>query len=281
MSKKSLRLRRHETFSIREGWIEKGLIKLNNNPQCMKKDGGPRNLGLGSNMVKSLRYWLTACQLVTFNSQTGGTLTNIANVIFEYDMYLEKRISWWIIHYYLVTNFEDAPVFNRFFNMPITKVEKESLVLNLKESFEEEYELGAVSSLEDDVTVLLKTYSYSYVDDPENNSNCPLGKLGLLKPLDKKIYMKTQPTYDSLDSKVIYIAICDYCRENGIEGSFNLEDYMNSQNNVLSIFNINKSSLIMYLEELRKKGWITLIKTAGLNTVRIIKDLTLKEVLFD
>ena len=57
MNKEPLKLKRHETFSIREGWLEKGLNKCSQNPQCFQKDRGTKELGLGSNMVKSLRYW--------------------------------------------------------------------------------------------------------------------------------------------------------------------------------------------------------------------------------
>lgn len=280
MIKEALRLKRHETFSIRESWIEKGLNKLNVNPQCMKKDEGPKILGLGSNMVKSLKYWLTACNLVSFNSQTGGILTEFANVLLEFDQYLEKKISWWLIHYNLATNQKDAPVFNKFFNLNQSKFEKESLVLHLKELFEVDYEIGAISSLEADVAVLLKSYTYTVIDDPENNMNCPLGKLGLLKQVERNLYMKTQPIFEEMDSKVIYVALLDYCKKNDLELNFNLEDYLESENNVLAIFNINKSSLILHLEELEKKGWITLVKTAGLNTVYIDRILSLREVLF-
>ena len=114
MSKEALRLKRHETFSIREGWIEKGINKI--------KDEGSKKLGLGSNMVKSLRYWLSACGLVSFNTQTGAKLTDIGELIQEHDPYLNDINSWWIIHYLLVKNSNnDAPVLNAIFNMSMTK----------------------------------------------------------------------------------------------------------------------------------------------------------------
>ena len=63
-----LKLKRHETFSIREGWIEKGIHYINQDARSMSKECGTSVFGLGSNMVKSLRYWLTAACLATFRN---------------------------------------------------------------------------------------------------------------------------------------------------------------------------------------------------------------------
>ena len=71
----------------------------------------------------------------------------------------------------------DAPVFNAIFNMPMSKFEKESLTQYLIELFEEKYEIGAISSLESDIAVAIKSYCYDDVSDPENNMNCPLGNV--------------------------------------------------------------------------------------------------------
>ena len=56
-----LKLRRHESFAIREGWIEKGLNAVNQHHKLtFSKSDGVKILGIGSNMVKSLKYWMVA-----------------------------------------------------------------------------------------------------------------------------------------------------------------------------------------------------------------------------
>ena len=272
MSKETLKLKRHETFSIREGWLEKGINKCNENHLCFQKDKGTKELGIGSNMVKSLKYWLQACRLIKFG-QKGADFLPLGTLLLLNDRYLENDFSWWMIHLHLVTNFEDAPVFNSFFNMQYSSFDKDFIIRYLKEIYSDEgYEIGAESSLDSDVSILLKSYYSDDDKNPEENTNCPLSRLGLLEVFDKKTYKKVTPTYSSLDYRIIYYSII-LCYENEItqnnKVSFNIEDLYEKNNNPLRIFNITKSMFFSYLEEMKKNGYIDLIKTAGLNTVYI------------
>ena len=110
-----LKLKKHETFSIREGWLEKALHYINENPRCLSKDQGTRVFGLGSNMVKSLRYWLKAAGIATYE-RNDVKLTELGEQLLKYDPYLDDDFSLWMIHIHLVMNYNEAPVFNRFFN---------------------------------------------------------------------------------------------------------------------------------------------------------------------
>ena len=73
----------------------------------------------------------------------------------------------------------------------------------------------------------------------------------------------------SLDYRIIYYALTKlYNLTTDVKDySFNLEDLYEIPNNPLKIFNLSKSSFLIYLELLRKNGYIQLVKTAGLNTV--------------
>lgn len=63
--KRSMKFRAHETFSIRKGWLSKGMKQVVKDPSVfVSKEYNPMDvLGIGSNMVKSLRYWLPAVGL--------------------------------------------------------------------------------------------------------------------------------------------------------------------------------------------------------------------------
>ena len=51
-----LRLKRHGSFSIREGWFEKAIDSIKENEQSVfSKGNGVAILGIGANMVTSLR----------------------------------------------------------------------------------------------------------------------------------------------------------------------------------------------------------------------------------
>ena len=283
MNTVTLKLKRHETFSIREGWLEKGINKVSADYQCFQKDRGTKELGIGSNMVKSLKYWLQACKIMKFGPK-GAEFLPLGELLLRKDRYLENEFSWWMIHLHLVTNFDDAPVFNTFFNMPYSSFDKEAILKYLKEYyFDNGYEIGAESSLDSDVSILLKSYYSDDDKNPEENTNCPLSRLGLIDIYDKKTYKKITPSYSSLDFRIVYYSIL-LCYESETKEndrlSFNIEDLYEKNNNPLRIFNISKSMFFAYLEEMKKNDYIDLIKTAGLNTVYINERKTLAE-LFD
>lgn len=275
--KKSLKLKRHETFSIREGWLEKAINLLEKYPNCFVKDNGQQILGIGTNMVKSLRYWVEACGLIKFSQGKGYFYEELGEFLKEKDPYLNNKTSWWLIHLYLSSNFEDAPVFNTFFNINLNKFDKDQLFNQIKDFLDENYAIGADSSLESDCSILLKSYFSDDFSNPEDNMTCPLSRLGLITTFDKKIYSKSQPKYSDLDYKVVYYCmIKSFKNSDSFKGnSFNLEDMYEWKNNPINIFNLSKSSLFQYLDEMKKNGLINLVKTAGLNTVTFNKDLTL------
>lgn len=271
-------LKRHETFSIREGWLEKGLNILIGNPFALKKEDGPVNFGLGSNMCKSLRYWLIACDMFSFQQKEGAAPTELGKLLYRYDQFLEDDFSWWLIHLFLVTNFEEAPVLNIMFNLNYTKFDKDLIFMRIKEMYSNEYELGADSSLESDISIALKSYYSDDLSNPEDNKNCPLSKLGLLKSDDKKTFYRSTPTYSKLDYRIVYLSIVK-CFENTAKIKFNVEDLYLMNNNPLSILGISKSMFFMYLEEMKNAELLDIYKTAGLNVVYIENVLPMENII--
>lgn len=277
-----LKLKRHETFSIREGWIEKGIHYINEDGKSMSKDNGPRVFGLGSNMVKSLRYWLTATKLATFKNGN-ARLETLGNLILENDPFIDNDFTLWLIHLYLVTNEYDAPVFNAIFNLDYSQFNKDLLLDRVPYKLAElGYEkVSAVSSLESDISVFLKSYYSEDFSNPENNMNCPLAKLNLFACERKGIYTRKMPAFSKLDFRIVYLALLICIGNKEGEISFNVEDIYSVRNNPLKIFNLSKSSLFHYLEEMQRKDYIKFSKTAGLNVVFIETPKTISEVVED
>lgn len=286
MNETSLKLKRHETFSIREGWIEKALNYVHDDNTCFKKENGTKILGIGTNMVKSLHYWVSAANLVEFNSARGATLTEVGELIYNYDKYLTSKFSWWIIHFNLASNFDDAPVISQIFNSKMNKFEKEFLSRNIQKDLEKDYVITNVLSLEADVQIFLKSYYSDDFSNPENNYNCPLAKLGLLDMVDKNVYEMVSPEINDLDYRVIYFSLLkclEIVKESDInkKGKFNLEDLYEMKNNPMNIFNLTKSAIFYYLDILKQKGFISLHKTAGLNTIYIEKYVSIADLFQD
>ena len=74
----AMRFRAHDTFFIRKGWLSKGMERIVAKPDLfVDKSENPMDiLGIGTNMVKALRYWLQAVGL-TEEPTTGRRVQNL------------------------------------------------------------------------------------------------------------------------------------------------------------------------------------------------------------
>lgn len=84
-----MKIRAHETFCVRKGWIRKGVknIILNNRLFTDKEVNPCDVLGIGANMVKSLRYWLNVVGImeeVPDGNQKIQRLTELGSVSKSY-----------------------------------------------------------------------------------------------------------------------------------------------------------------------------------------------------
>ena len=56
---------RHETFHLRFAWLSKGFAAFQANSDLFEDlDSATVTLGVGKNMVQSIRYWMRAAQLI-------------------------------------------------------------------------------------------------------------------------------------------------------------------------------------------------------------------------
>ena len=116
----TMKFRAHETFFIRKGWLSKGMKSIVNDEKVfINKDVKPTDvLGIGSNMVKSLRYWLQAVGLTSeLSKRKGGQqLTEFGKAVFDNDLYLEEIGTLFLLQYMLAKQFEEATAWYYFFN---------------------------------------------------------------------------------------------------------------------------------------------------------------------
>ena len=49
---------RNETFNLRYSWLNKGLKEFKENKNIFSSESAPMVLGVGKNMVNSIKYWL-------------------------------------------------------------------------------------------------------------------------------------------------------------------------------------------------------------------------------
>lgn len=271
------RLKGHESFSIREGWLVKGLYNIKNDNKVFSNSEATGILGIGSNMVKSLKYWLYATGLIEDAKKNDIQLTELAELIINYDPYIEDKFTLWLIHYSLTQNVDKAMIWNIFFNKCNAKdFTKKDLLEQIKIELENNNYSFNEKMLLDEINVLIKTYSNDEkIDNPENNFICPLVELKLIKRMDKEKYIKEKANINNLNYLLVYYAIL---KQLGEEESINIEDLLKCDNSVGKIFNLDKNLINEYLEQLKREKYITINRTAGLNMIYINKSLSLKDL---
>ena len=264
--------KRSESFYIRDGWFEKAINVIHENApnSIFHKNDGITYLGIGSNMVKGLKYWLGAAGIIEGKE---SQLTEFGNLLYKYDQYLDNTFSWFLIHYNLVTNKVECPIFHAMFTRDFPSFEKSEAVTSLYDIFEAEDEKVNRKYIDADLSTFTKSYVNEVViENPEDNYACPLAELKLFKK-EKNKYFKKTPTYRSLSYLVVYYALTQL-----YDTAFDIEDSMNEENSPLRIFNLDKYMYMQYLEEMRRNQLVTINKTAGLNTVYFEKKLSLEDI---
>src|SRR4051794_12085664 len=101
----------HETFVFRYSWLKKAVDTVSENPSIFNQEDVIVSLGLGRNMVKSLRHWGLATRVLEeeTKARTGQLrCTELGRVLFCSigDPYLEDPNTLWILHWNLLANIE-------------------------------------------------------------------------------------------------------------------------------------------------------------------------------
>ena len=277
-----MKFRAHETFFIRKGWINKGLrgVTQDGNIFISKEDNPMDLLGIGSNMVKSLRYWLQAVGLTEEpnHGRRIQTLTDLGQLVYNYDRYIEEIGTLQFLHYKLATNFNLATAWDFFFNeFNLTEFTREDFIEAIQKwiAMQEDGESVAVRSLAEDFQCIMSTYLPRYKTNPtrvspENNIDCPLGELGLIDVLgrDKRNYKKAIPTAESLCPYALLAIISEQAKE---REEISLNELLTAPCNIGRVFNLDAITMLDALYKIDKLGAIRISRTAGLDVIRIME----------
>ncbi len=271
----TIKLKRNETFYIREGWFQKAINTVKEaDTNIFYKNEGVSYLGIGSNMVKGLKYWLKTANII---ENKNNKLTEFGELLFKYDRYLDDIFSWFLIHYFLVTNSRDNPIAYEIFNSMPMSFDKSTIIEYLTDQFFRIDEKVNKKYIEADFNVFVKSYfNEDLISNPEDNYICPLSRLKLLIK-DKDVFKKTRPAYSNLAYTIVYYSLFQLYQGKPFEIEASLHDI----NSPVKIFNLDKYMLFQYLEEARRNELITINRTSGLNTVYFEKELTLNDLFLE
>lgn len=277
-----MKFRGHETFFIRKGWLTKGMKYVKQNAAVfVSKDEKPMDVfGIGSNMVKSLRYWMQVAG-ITEEKKTGKRVqffTELGELIYKYDRYIEEQGTLALLQYKMANNKDEATAWYYFFNhFKVQEFTKEDFINNIKAWLVMGGDSVTVAerSLQDDFNCIINTYlpryktSSKYIS-PENNIACPLGELGLIDYVNRenKIYRKNIVAADQIPPQIAWALIL--AKHEG-KMEISLDKLLNDEGSIGRAFNLDIVTLLTILRKIENKGIVKIVRTAGLDVVKILK----------
>ena len=182
----------HESFACRFAWLPKAIRLIARDAQALSNDETSMlELGLGKNMVHSLRFWLDAFGVASPGGKAWGLLPFGKALFGEggLDPYIERVETQWLLHWQLSTSVSN-PLFawrHILFRRPRSDFTRTELLAELRtESEQMGFELSDATLLQH-ADIFLHSYlgSLSSVS-PEDTLDGPLVDLGLLRRLGRK-----------------------------------------------------------------------------------------------
>ncbi|HEX8555933.1 MAG TPA: DUF4007 family protein, partial [Sphingomonas sp.] len=210
----------HESFSLRHSWLPKVVNEIKVHPDLFQNDEALVWLGVGKNMVRSIRHWALATGVLMEGTFKEGTRTRsitpspIGEFLFGdkgADPYLEDPATLWLIHWNLVSN-RDGPttwwwMFNELQDVEFTK---ERVVRALAQLAERSGgKPTSINSLNRDFDCFVRTYlSTTEIGGgvSEETLECPLTDLGLLQELDEGVLTFNRNDHPTLPSEIVAYA---------------------------------------------------------------------------
>jgi hypothetical protein len=212
----------HETFVFRYAWLKKAADAVLADPAVFARDEGMVRLGVGKNMVRSIRFWALAARVIEEVPRSRGAqvaLSALGQRLFGpggRDPYLEDPNSLWLLHWNLVTNEARSTTWTWVFNLlPANEFTRDALTVFLEiETQRRGVRPPSENSLRRDIDCFVRTYTparNSKGSVPEDSLDCPLTELGLI--LDDRasgIYRFKRGSQRSLSDEVFLFCLTEF-----------------------------------------------------------------------
>jgi len=265
----------HESFQCRQLWLKKGYDYIDSGKSFNDEDAVVV-LGVGKNMVVSIKFWMKAFNLLSQDDQ----LTPFAKKLLAddgYDPYLEDEASLWLLHYQLVS-FGFSSTYSIVFNeLRREKMEftRDNFISYVKWKSETEKALSVnEKTLYEDFSVLSKMYlrSDAQSKDKEDSFSGLLTELDLVKSFSKgkdDFFIIENTERPEIPDEVILYAILE---GQSFDLSINLNTIEQDYNGIGSVFALSRSGILNKIESLAAKyPYIIFNDHAGVKEIQFKK----------
>lgn len=262
---------RHETFHPRFGWLTRGFDQAVRDPEVFLCEDATVRLGVGKNMVKSIRYWCKAFKIL--EDQNRIEPSYLGNRLFgagKWDRFLEDPASLWWLHWHLLKQDCYATAWDFTFNhFRAVEFTVDDLFYALCEYRDRHGWRIADSSIRKDVTCILRMY----VKQPlvaslsEDSIDCPFTELGLIHTAgDSRSYTWRIGTKRNLPAEILVAACLDYVgQERNSPGTIAISRLLFEPGSPGMAFKLSESAISQAIEQVAHiNSAISISDNAGL-----------------
>ena len=279
----------HESFSLRYPWLKKGYDEIRKDSGAFAADDAIVRLGVGKNMVQSIRYWCLATRMMVSNGSSHGHVlapTDLGNLLLSdegWDPYIEDEGTGWLLHWNLCSTGSSTPTWYWASNfLASTAFTQTTLVAMLSDWVRE---LGwddvAASTLQRDLECMVHSYCARRIGPkaPLESLSCPLQGLGLVDWEANSAFLRwSTGSRPSLPVEVFLYALCEYwCTTGGTHRvSLDIQEICFAEGSPGRVFRLDEESVLDYVDQIATvtAGSLVLERTPLVNRVVARKPVT-------
>ena len=287
----------HETFPLRYTWLQKATDLAREDPQGFGRDDAMVKLGVGRNMVRSMRHWALCARVVeedpTIRNNRGRFLrvAEFGERLFGnagWDPYLEDPMTLWLLHWALATNEAGATTWYFAFNhLHLPEFSKADLLDAIKLwASQRDMRISTPGTLRRDVDCLLRTYVPGATGrgmSVEDSLDCPLTSLGLIQPgTSGNEFAFARGQHETLPDELIAASIAHWFAAQGRErGTISLADLAFAPQLPGRVFCLSEEALLIRCERLQEvtDSGLVFDQTAGMRQIIVKSALDIWDLL--
>lgn len=273
----------HESFPLRFSWLAKAVRGVTHNPNLFGDPEAVVKLGVGKNMVRSMRHWAVRCGVITDTDSQKGRYrpTPLGCAIFGSDgrdPYIEDPSTVWLIHWQLCSDARMSPttwywIFNELRDSSFSIPEVASDLLRFIEHVPAKKKPNR-STVERDVACFVRSYIASEPDrrlSQEESYDSPLTELSLLRrePETDRIVIE-RGSWPTLSPHVFAYAVSQYWEKTAPDSmTLAFEQVTYQPGSPGQVFKLSENACVELLESLRvcTRSRIGYDSTAGIRQV--------------
>ena len=267
----------HESFFCKPLWLKKAYDAMNEGVSFTSPDA-VASLGVGKNMVASIRFWSRA-----FGLSINDSPTPFARCIFDtdlgYDPFLEDEGTLWLLHYYLL-NKKVASLYHLTFldfqrekrefdrNQLLAFVRRKCNVPEQKNVYNE-------NTVKKDIGVLLHNYVMPADIRSNEDFSAIFLDLGLINALGSERYSFNETDPSHIHPDVLLYTLLDY---KGEDNTISLD----GMQEVALVFGLSLTNLIELIREVvaQHPADLSYTDNSGVKNLQFIHDIDAAAVLY-